>query len=175
MKTQMRKNEMTLTPLVINWVMLFWFACFTSISCAEPEASPDFRSLFVEAEDAIQVKALPEMPAYAHMGTQIFWVDSHRVIYNVRKLGDWQAKNGERSKIIIYNVDSGAIEETPYRGELTCYEPETKKILIQDYPVFRANTLQPGDKREDSWGYLTGKLGESLTSFRRPNDHGMLA
>ena len=160
---------------VVGTLFFLSLSGVTHASGPEPssrENPPDLRTLFVEAEGEVQVKTLKNMPI-TRLGAGPYWIDNHRVIYTVRQLGDWQAQKDEKSKIIIFDVDSDAIEETPYRGDLACYSPEGQ-VLVQDYAFRLPNTLQPGDAWEDSQFYLTGKLGEPLTRFKRPKEQGML-
>jgi hypothetical protein len=132
---------------------------------------PELQALFVEAEGEFPLKTLHGMPQPLLIG--IYWVDNHRLIYTVRKLGDWEARDDERSKIIIYDVDTGKIEETPYRGNLWCLGTDGQ-ILIQDYALPDVAHVQPGDTRDDTQYFLSGTLGQPLTRFKRPKEHGML-
>jgi hypothetical protein len=136
-----------------------------------PDALVDLRTLFVEADGEVEVKPVVNMPLSDRWSP--YWVDNHRIIYEVRQFKDWKAQKDERSKIIIVNVDTGTVEETPYRGHLRCIGPEGQ-ILVQDYPIPRPGFLLPGDTRQDSEVYLTGKLGGALTRIKRSKDGGVL-
>lgn len=155
-----------------HWLVLAWVLIFSCGTTAASDALPDLRTLYVEAEGEVKLTTVPNMPP-GPLHSRIYWIDNHRIIYAVRQFKDWQAQKDERSKIIIFDVDTGAVEETPYRGYLACLSSEGQ-ILVQDYPVPMQGFLLPGDTREDSQVYLAGKLGEPLTRFKRPKEQGML-
>ena len=150
-------------------VSLMALACIAPLCAlaAESGIPPDVQALFVEAEGEFPVRTLHGMPLPLMTGT--YWVDNHRLIYTVRKFNGWEARKDERSKIIIYDVDSGKAEETPYRGDLTCFGTDGQ-ILVQDYAFPIVHYLQPGDTEDDQRYYLSGRLGETLTRFKRAKE-----
>jgi hypothetical protein len=141
------------------------------ITAADLVIPPELQALFVEAEGEFSVKTLANMPRPSP--ANFYWVDNHRVIYTVRSFNGWEARKDERSKIIIYDVDSGMAEETPYRGNLRCLGTDGQ-ILVQDYALPSVDYLQPGDTEDDQGYFLSGRLGQELTRFKRPKEHGML-
>jgi hypothetical protein len=154
-------------------VSLMALACIAPLwaLAAESGIPPDVQALFVEAEGEFPVKTLTDMPRPSP--ANFYWVDNHRVIYTIRKFNGWEARTDERSKIIIYDVDTGKVEETPYRGNLWCYGTDGQ-MLVQDYALPFVHHLQPGDTKEDQRYFLDGRLGETLTRFKRDKEHGML-
>lgn len=154
--------------LTVTLCLILW----TNSVCAASsfDTRPDLRALFVEAPDEVRVKTIHNMPPHPR-DKKIYWLDNHRLIYTVRQINDWQAKKEERSKIIIFDVDTGKVEETPYRGDLKCFGPEGQ-MLVQDYPVPLPAYLLPGDTKQDAQVYLSGNLGDTLTRFKRDMEHG---
>lgn len=134
-----------------------------------PRIPADLRALFVEAENEFELKTLRDMPEPER--TKIYWVDNHRLIYTVRKFNGWEAREDERSKVIIYDVDTEKSEETPYRGTLRCLGTEGQ-ILVQDYPV-PYPVLRPGESKGERRYYLAGILGKELTRFKMPEDESI--
>lgn len=96
-------------------------------------------------------------------GNTMFWFDNTRLIMSVRKLGDWVAGPTDLSRIILLDTDTGAVTDTPYRGELVCFAPE--RMVVWVYPksagyynvptAARADALPP-----ESW--VSGNYGEEL-------------
>jgi len=138
---------------------------------SERPIPPELQALFEEAEGTFPIKTLHGMPEAQNIG--VYWLDNQHVIYTTRKLPGWEARSDERSKIIIYDVDAGTYEETPYRGDLWCVGLE-KQVLVQDYALPYSFTVQPGDTKEDTRYFLSGTLGQPLTRFKRPHELGML-
>lgn len=121
--------------------------------------TPEERVQFTEASDKFSKKVMPRFTESVsnHPG----WLDNRRVLLSVRALPDgWKAGDEERSRIVILNTETGAIEDTSYRGELLCYSPE--RIVIQD------------DWQATSDKFLVGKLGESLQPLSWPKAHRLI-
>jgi hypothetical protein len=159
--------------------ILLWLTLCAAITChawpigqqSERPIPPELQALFEEAEGTFPVKTLHGMPEAQNIG--VYWLDNQRVIYTTRKLPGWQARSDERSKIIIYDIDAGTYEETPYRGDLKCLGTE-RQVLVNDYPLPFPNYIQPGDTSENYRYFLSGTLGQPLTRFKRPHELGML-
>ncbi len=163
------------TKLILLSLAYLFFVTGVSHARVYPEdkeRKAELMKLFVEAppEQQAEVKKV-DMPKDT-MSTGVFWFDNQRLIYSVRELGDWKADTTERSKIIIYNVDTNVIEETPYRGEVVCFGAG-KEILIRDYPKPNAPYLLPGDKLGDDDYFLTGIFGGQLTRYKEERKHGL--
>lgn len=94
----------------------------------------------------------------------IFWMDDVRIITSVRKLGDWQMADGEQPKVVILHTDKDALEETSYRGDISCYSPE-RMVLVQ-LPNAGAHASRGSFGNLSKTGtlnsVLTGKFGEAL-------------
>lgn len=159
--------------LLLFLVLCAAFTChaWPTRQASERPIPPELQALFEEAEGTFPVRTLHGMPEAQNIG--VYWLDNQRVIYTTRKLPGWEARSDERSKIIIYDVDAGTYEETPYRGDLWCLGLE-KEVLVQDYALPYSFTIQPGDTKEDTRYFLSGTLGQPLTRFKRPHELGML-
>ena len=131
-----------------------------------PDDLPDPYSLFVEAEGEVQQRLHEAAPPGAT--AMVWWIDRQRIIYATRELNGWMARKDELSKIVVYNVDSGVVEDTPYRGDLLCVSPDGD-LLVQDYPVPETNSAfrLPGHGPKDSQLYLHGKFGGKLELLAR--------
>jgi hypothetical protein len=147
------------------------FLSFVVSSCANPISStmpPEIRALFEEAEDEIEIRKLGGMPQqHIYSPQDIFWMDNRRLIYSIREHNGWKARDDERSKIIIFDVDSGKIEETKYRGELVCFGLNGE-MQVLDYPKPRRSFLLPGDTKEVFRYFIGGVFGGELTKAKRP-------
>lgn len=131
-----------------HWLVLAWVLILSCGTTTASDVLPDLRTLFVEAEGEVKLTTVHNMPVRP-LQSRIYWVDNHRIIYAVRQFKGWLAQKDERSKIVIFDVDSGAAEETPYRGDIACFGEEGQ-ILVHDYPVPMPGFLLPGDTQEDA-------------------------
>src|SRR6185369_882677 len=130
----------TATFLVLGWAT----AC--SAAMPEKQLSNVEKAAFDEAEGLFPRKVLPKTPP-SH-GERIFWLDDTRAIFSSRSLGDWKAATDELSKIVILDTETAKVEETRYRGELMCLNPE--KMLVREYPAPWESYLRRGDERGEA-------------------------
>lgn len=145
------------------WLLICLFTVqANAVPSDDSKLPPELRALFVEAFDEISLKPLLDFPNF-DLGPA-FWIDDHRVIFTSRSFNGWVARNDERSKILIYNVDAEQTEETPYRGNLRCFGLEGE-MRIQDYPLPFHGFIQPGDTEKDAQKFIRGFLGQPQSTF----------
>lgn len=84
------------------------------------EHSPTFtaaeRKLFV---DAVARFTKHEVP-YKYFDGSPFWLDDEHLVFSSRDYPGWAAQANEPPRIIVYNVISGKIKDSGYRGRLDC-------------------------------------------------------
>lgn len=126
------------------------------------------KTRFTDALDRFPKKSLPVLRAYVTHG-KVFWVDNRRIITTARELpSGWRAVDGEASKIVILDTDTGAIEEAPYRGDLECYSDE--RMIVRTHPDGQGSSAETGPPHHGEI-ILAGHLGEVLTPIEWPEAH----
>jgi hypothetical protein len=121
------------------------------------EFTPDERDKFTDLAGRVHVKALPK----AWVGARPFWIDDRRVIFEVIELPNgWTRTNGELGKIILMDTTTGAIEETKYRGILSCYADH--RIVVNQQALGHAD-------------YKSARFGDDLESTPDLNRHESLS
>lgn len=126
---------------------------------------PDIRPLFVEAPGEVLVKPIKSRP-WKQISGSLFWIDNQRIIVSVDDYKGWSADIDELSKVLIFNVDTGHLEETPYRGQVQCLSPEGA-LLLEDKPTrsTKYKDRKFGDPRPREEYFLKGQLGKSLIRY----------
>lgn len=126
---------------------------------------PDIRPLFVEAPGEVDVKSIKPRP-WKQISGSLFWIDNQRIIVSVDDYKGWSADIDELSKVLIFNVDTGHVEETPYRGQVQCFSPEGA-LLLEDKPTrsTKYKDRKFGDTRPREDYFFKGQLGKSLTRY----------
>lgn len=126
---------------------------------------PDIRPLFVEAPGEVQVKSIAPKP-WKKLAGQPYWVDNQRIIVAVDEYKGWTAGTDELSKVLIFNVDTGSVEETPYRGQVWCLSPEGA-LLLEDKPTrsTKDKDRKFGDTSPREDFFLKGQLGQALVRY----------
>lgn len=126
---------------------------------------PDIRPLFVEAPGEVQVKSIAPKPWKKPVGKP-YWVDNQRIIVAVDEYKGWSADIDELSKVLIFNVDTGHVEETPYRGQVRCLSHEGA-LLLEDKPTrsTKYKDRKFGDTSPREEYFFRGQLGQPLTRY----------
>lgn len=126
---------------------------------------PDIRPLFVEAPGEVQVKSIAPQPWQKQAGKP-YWVDNQRIIVAVDEYKGWTAGTDELSKVLIFNVDTGHVEETPYRGQVRCLSSEGA-LLLEDKPTrsTKYKDRKFGDTNPREEYFFKGQLGQFLTRY----------
>lgn len=106
---------------------------------------------FVEASDRFKKYEIPK----EIKGGPAFWLDNDRLVFASRAHNGWRAKKLEPSRIVSYNVVTGEIVDSGYRGQVNCLN-HLGEILIDQVDnedgYYRLN--------ERRWFY--GKWGQPL-------------
>lgn len=138
---------------------------------SEGKLPADIRDLFVEAEGEVSLTTLRNIPSIER--TPIFWLDDHRLIFTSRNFEEWSAKRDEKSKIIVYDTETGISSATPYRGNLYCVGP-SGELAVRDYPVPYPGFLLPADtNKENLTHFLIGQFGAELKKIVLDPDTGI--
>ena len=85
-----------------------------------------------------------------------YWLDNENLVFSSRSYPGWQAKRDEMSRVITYNVKTGVITDSGYRGVVMCLNHLGDILLAQS-------------EEESRWGirlkeyrWLAGKWGQAL-------------
>jgi hypothetical protein len=110
------------------------------------------KALFVEASDRFKKYEIPKSINIR----SVYWLDNEHLVFSSRKYPGWEAKPDEMSRVITYNVNTGAISDSGYRGLVKCLNHLGDILLAQSEKEY-------GDavKLED-YRWLLGKWGQSL-------------
>jgi len=116
------------------------------------------KARFTEATDRFKKY---EIPKDIKINT-INWPDSEHLVFSSRKYPGWQAKSDEMSRVITYNVKTGAIADTGYRGLAMCLNHLGDLLLAQSDKESRPEV------RLIEYQWLAGKWGQTLKPIDRP-------
>ena len=118
--------------------------------------TPEEKALFVEAIDRFKKY---EIPKNIEINAS-FWLDNERLVFSSRKYPGWEAKPDEMSRVISYNVKTGEITDSGYRGVVICINHLGDILLAQsEKESGRAVTY-----KEYRW--LAGKWGQALEPIK---------
>lgn len=106
---------------------------------------------FVEASDRFKKYEIPK----EIKGGPAFWLDNDRLVFASRAYNGWKAKKLEPSRIVSYNVVTGEIVDSGYRGQVNCLN-HLGEILIDQVD----NEERSYKLNERRWFY--GKWGQPL-------------
>ncbi|WP_233254853.1 hypothetical protein [Limnohabitans sp. T6-5] len=124
----------------------------------------DIRAMFVEAPGEVEIKLIPPKPWGVQQAGRMYWIDNQRVLISVNDYKGWMAGIDELPKVFIFNVDTGHVEETPYRGNVRCLSPEGN-LLLEEKALKYSNHRKFGDTSPYEEFFLEGPFGKSLTRF----------
>ncbi len=106
---------------------------------------------FVEASDRFKKYEIPK----EIKGGPAFWLDNDRIVFASRAHNGWKAKKLEPSRIVSYNVVTGELVDSGYRGQVNCLN-HLGDILI-DQVDNEESSYRLNERR---WFY--GKWGQPL-------------
>jgi hypothetical protein len=110
------------------------------------------KALFTEASDRFTKYEIPRNIEI----NSVHWLDNETLVLSSRKYPGWEARPDEMSRVISYNVKTGEITDSGYRGVLICINHLGDMLLAQsDKESGRAVTF-----KEYRW--LAGKWGQPL-------------
>jgi hypothetical protein len=114
--------------------------------------TPAEKERFTEASDRFKKYEIPKKIE----ANATYWLDNEHLVFSSRSYPGWQAKPDEMSRVITYNVKTGAIADSGYRGRVMCLNHLGDMLLAQ-------SEKESGDavKLED-YRWLVGKWGQSL-------------
>jgi hypothetical protein len=150
-----------------NWlarVLVLYFLNIFCLAYAEDTAAlfvgarsfqltPMEKALFTEASDRFKkYEILKNTEIYA-----AFWLDNDRLAFSSRKYPGWEAKPNEMSRVITYNINTGVIADSGYRGKLHCLNHLGDMLLAQ------SERESHGTVRMEGYQWLAGKWGQSLS------------
>lgn len=114
--------------------------------------TPSENSMFVEALDKFKKYDIPE----GLIGGGSYWLDNDRLVFSSRRYPGWKAGADEPSRINSYNVITGEIADSGYRGRVFCLN-HLGDVLIAQSDRGNGDTV----KLED-YQWLAGKWGTPL-------------
>ncbi len=115
---------------------------------------------FVEASDKFKKYEIPKEV----IGGSAFWLDNEHLAFASRAHNGWKAKKLERSRIVSYNVVTGEIVDSGYRGQVRCLN-HLGDLLIDQVDNEESHHHRLKDRR---WFY--GKWGQPLQPTEFVND-----
>ncbi len=106
---------------------------------------------FVEASDKFKKYVIPK----EIIAGRYLWLDNDRLVFASRAHNGWKAKKLEPSRIVSYNVVTGELVDSGYRGQVNCLN-HLGEILIDQVD----NEERSYKLNERRWFY--GKWGQPL-------------
>lgn len=116
-----------------------------------PSGSPGF----VDALNRFKKYVIPE----SLKRDSTYWLDNDRIAFSSREYPGWKAKPDELSRIISYNIVTGEIADSGYRGRLLCLN-HRGELLVGQPDKGSGETLKLKD-----FHWLSGKWGQPLRSI----------
>jgi hypothetical protein len=117
-----------------------------------PTLQPYEKEQFVEALDRFKKYELPK--GITRYG--IFWLDNERLVFSSRGYPGWKAASDEQPRIVSYNIITGEMVDSGYRGRISCLN-HLGDMLIAHAEKGTGETLS---LKEFQW--LSGKWGTPL-------------
>jgi hypothetical protein len=114
--------------------------------------TPQEKALFIEAKDKFKKYTIPPSIEF----TDIFWLDEEHLVMSTQKYPGWEAKPEDLPRIISYNLATGVIVDSGYRGLLGCMNHLGELLLKQSEKKYGRTTPEI----RNSW--LTGVWGKEL-------------
>jgi hypothetical protein len=114
--------------------------------------TPEEKARFVEASDRFKKV---EIPKNIEVNAS-YWLDNERMVFSSRKYPGWEAKPNEMSRVITYNVNTGEIIDSGYRGRVKCLNHLGDMLLAQ------SEKESGGGTRLKEYRWFNGKWGQSL-------------
>jgi len=114
--------------------------------------TPEEKARFVEASDRFKKYEIPKKIDIR----SVYWLDNERLAFSSRKYPGWEAEPNEMSRVITYNVTTGEITDSGYRGVLKCLNHLGDMLLAQSEKESGALIKL----KEYRW--FNGKWGQSL-------------
>jgi hypothetical protein len=114
--------------------------------------TPEDKALFVEASDRFKKYQIPKSIEI----NASHWLDNERLVFSSRKYPGWEAKSDEMSRVITYNLKTGDITDSGYRGVVMCLNHLGDMLLAQS----ERESGGAGTFKEYRW--LAGKWGKNL-------------
>ncbi|MFZ9239037.1 MAG: hypothetical protein ACO23B_10270, partial [Burkholderiaceae bacterium] len=78
--------------------------------------TPAEKERFTEASDRFKKYEIPKSIEI----NAVNWLDNEHLVFSSRKYPGWEAKRDEMSRVITYNIKTGAITDSGYRGIAMC-------------------------------------------------------
>lgn len=120
------------------------------------EHSPTFtaaeRKLFVDAVSRFRTHQIP----VRYFNGSAHWLDDEHLVFSSREYPGWKAQPDEPPRIVVYNVASGEIRDSGYRGRLDCLNHLGDLMLM--LPIRREDLgFSPNNYR-----WFIGRWGQPL-------------
>jgi hypothetical protein len=120
--------------------------------------TPAEKERFTEASDRFKKYEIPKKIE----ANAAYWLDNEHLVFSSRNYPGWQAKPDEMSRVITYNVNTGAIADSGYRGRVMCLNHLGDMLLAQSAKESHAEV------RLTEYQWLAGKWGQSLEPTSNP-------
>lgn len=114
------------------------------------------KSLFTEASSRFKKYIIPN----SIQSGGAFWLDNERLVMSSRKYLSWEAQPDEMSRVILYNVITGTISDSGYRGIVRCLNHLGDVLISQEEKESGIS------KTWASYKWLTGQWGHELTPIQ---------
>lgn len=120
--------------------------------------TPAEKERFTEASDRFKKYEIPKSIEI----NAINWLDNEHLVFSSRKYPGWEAKRDEMSRVITYNIKTGAITDSGYRGIAMCLNH------IGDLLLAQSDRESHPEVRLAEYQWLAGKWGEALEPIHYP-------
>ncbi len=122
------------------------------------EITPAERERFVEASNRFKKYVIPQGIRYG----ETFWLDNERLVFASREYPGWKARPHELSRVVSYNLLTGEIVDSGYRGDVECLNH------LGDVIIYYADRHYSYTLAKERYNWLTGKWGNILQQVDRP-------
>jgi hypothetical protein len=156
-----RVTRYSTRTLAVLFVLLMVNACAQDVGTRQAKLllpfdfTDDERAQFTEALDRFPKRWMPELIRATPL-SEMRWLDNRRMALSVRELPGWKAQPEEPSRIAVLDTETGAVEATPYQGELKCLSHQGK-VMIR---LSSRGQLEGLRENDDTW--LVGQWGQPL-------------
>ena len=151
----------------LNPVFLLILLSFHSASYAYQEKPiPLSREELASFEDAPNLFPIKKLPDVGIKFKGFSWLNDNTALAGLDHIGSWTAEHSELSKISTFNIETGQIQETEYRGSLICNTPE--HMVVCQAPMFGCSK-KTVDENSKGTSYLIGKYTQQLTVADKPS------
>ncbi len=107
---------------------------------------------FIEASDRFKKYEIPK----EILDSPPLWLDNERLVFSSRQHTGWKAKELEPSRIMSYNVVTGELVDSGYRGQVRCLNH------LGELLIYQADNEDLSNSKKNKRRWFTGTWGKPL-------------